>query len=42
MNVRRLVQAIILLIVSQVNDRKIKLSYNFEVLPKEMFVPAAY
>ncbi len=30
--------AIVLLIISEINDRKKKLSYNFEVLPMEMFV----
>ena len=30
--------AIILLIVSQINDRKIKQTYNFEVLPMDMFI----
>jgi len=30
--------AIVLYIVSQINNRRKKLAYNFEVLPKEMFV----
>lgn len=30
--------SIILLIVSQINDRKIKQTYNFEVLPRDMFI----
>lgn len=30
--------AIVLLIFSQINDRKVKLNYNFEVLPMDMFI----